>query len=69
LYVTGATIADGRLYALDAAFGTLLTIDPAARAVVGALAIPGLDRPVGLAIKGRDIYIASPSGDIAIVAR
>jgi disulfide bond formation protein DsbB len=68
-YVTGATIDDGRLYAISAAFSTLLTIDLAAHAVVAAHAIPGLDRPVGLAIKGNDFYIAGEGGALAIVPR
>ena len=39
-YVTGATIGGGRMYAISAAFNTLLTIDLATRAVVAARAIP-----------------------------
>ncbi len=51
-YVSGAAFHEGRLYAISAAFGTLLTIDPQARTVVAAHSIPGLERPVGLAIRG-----------------
>ncbi len=68
LYVTGATIAGGRMYALSAAYGTLLTIDLGTHAVVAAHAIPGLVRPTGIAVKGTDLFIASEGGTIAIVA-
>ena len=36
LYVTGAAVADGKLFAISAAHGVLLTIDPVARTVVAA---------------------------------
>jgi disulfide bond formation protein DsbB len=66
-YVSGAAFADGRLYAISAAFGTLLTIDPQARTVVGAHSIPGLERPVGIAIKGSEIFIVNADGGITVV--
>jgi disulfide bond formation protein DsbB len=69
LYVTGATVADGRLYALSAAFGTLLTIDPPTRTIVAAHAIPGLVRPTGIAAKGSDLYIVGEDGTLNVVAR
>ena len=68
-YVTGATILDGRLYAISAAYDTLLVIDLASHRIVSAYAIPGLDRPVGLTIKGGDFYIAGSGGALAVVAR
>ncbi len=69
LYVTGATVADGRLYAISAAFSTLVAIDLSTRSVVAAYAIPGLERPTGLAIKGGDFYIACEDGTVAVVGR
>lgn len=69
LYVTGTAVADGRLYALSAAYSTLLTIDLASRAVVAAQAIPGLVRPTGLAVRGDDFYIVNDAGTLAIVGR
>jgi disulfide bond formation protein DsbB len=69
LYVTGATVADGRLYAISAAYSTLVTIDLAARRVIAAHAIPGLARPTGLAIKGNDLYIVGEDGIVSIVGR
>lgn len=69
LTVTGATVVDGRLLALSAAYGTLLTIDLGKRQVVAAHAIPGLTRPTGIAIKGGDLYIVDDGGMLTVVAR
>ncbi len=69
LYVTGTAIDAGRLYALSAAYGTLLTIDLTSHAVVGAHAIAGLQRPTGLAIKGDSFYIPCEDGRVVVVAR
>jgi hypothetical protein len=66
-YVSGAAFAGGRIYAISAAFGTLLIIDPQARTVVSAHAIPGLERPVGLAIKGSEAFIVDAGGGLTIV--
>ena len=69
LYVTGATAADGRLYAISAAYGLLLTIDLASHALVAAYAVPGADRPTGLALKGEALYIVDEGGAVSVVAR
>jgi disulfide bond formation protein DsbB len=69
LVVTGAAVADGKLFALSAAYGTLLTIDLARRQVVAAHAIAGLMRPSGLAIKGSDFYVVDEAGLVTVVAR
>jgi len=66
-YATGAAFDGGRLYLISAAFGTLLTIDPQSRSVVAAHTIPGLVRPVGLAIKGREAFIVSADGAMSVV--
>jgi disulfide bond formation protein DsbB len=66
-YATGAAVDGGRLYVVSAAFGTLLTIDPQARTVVAAHTIPGLTRPVGLAVRGREAFIVSDNGTITVV--
>ena len=66
-YVSGAAFAGGRLYAISAAFGTLLAIDPQARSVVSAHAIPGLERPVGLAIRGAEAFIIDAAGALTVV--
>ncbi len=69
LYVTGATIAEGRMYAIGATYGTLLTIDLAGHAVISAYTIPGLARPAGIALKGSDFYIAGEGGEVFLVAK
>jgi disulfide bond formation protein DsbB len=63
-YVTGAAVADGRLYALSAAYNTLLAIDLAKRSVVAAYAVPGIARPVGLAVKGHQFVVLGESGAV-----
>ncbi|MGA2260291.1 MAG: disulfide bond formation protein B [Acidobacteriota bacterium] len=69
LYITGAAVADGRMYAISAAYGTLVTIDLAARSVVAAHAVPGLARPTGLAIRGGDIYIVGEGGEVFVIEK
>ena len=67
--VTGAVVEEGLLYAVSAAYSTLLVIDLASKTVVGAHAIPGIDQPVGLAVRGTELLIAQADGRIAVVAR
>jgi disulfide bond formation protein DsbB len=67
--VTGAAIADGRMYAISAAYNTLLTVDLATRAVVAARAVPGLSKPTGIAVKGDTLYIVGEGGEVWVVAR
>jgi disulfide bond formation protein DsbB len=69
LYVTGAAVAEGKMYAISAAFNTLVTIDLAGRSVVAAHGIAGLARPVGLAIRGNDLYIAGEGGEVFLVEK
>jgi disulfide bond formation protein DsbB len=69
LAITGAAVADGQLFALSAAYGALLTIDLATRQVVAAHTIPGLIRPVGIAVKGGDLYIVDEAGNLTVVSR
>jgi hypothetical protein len=68
-YVTGAAVSGGRMYAISAAFNTLLTVDLDKHTVVGAHAIPGLSHPTGLAIRGDDIYMVDAGGTLSIVAK
>lgn len=67
--VTGAAAAGGRLYAISAAYSTLLVIDLESKAVTGAYAVPGLAEPVGLAVHGAALLIAQVDGRVAVVAR
>jgi disulfide bond formation protein DsbB len=66
-YVSAATVANGFLYAVSAAHGTLLTIDLAAHAVVDAHTIPGLAQPVGLARRGDQLYILCRDSGVFVV--
>jgi disulfide bond formation protein DsbB len=67
--VTGATVAGGKLYAISAAYSTLLVIDLQAKTVIAAYAIPGLAHPVGLAARAGDLLVAQADGRIAVLAR
>ncbi len=67
LYVTGAAFHAGRIYALSAASSTLVAIDPVTRTVTAAWSLPRLDRPVGIAIKGAEIYVLGTTGLVSIV--
>lgn len=69
LYVTGAAIADGRMYAISAAFATLVTIDLRAHSVVAAYTIRNLVRPTGIALRGSNLYIVGDAGDLFVVER
>jgi hypothetical protein len=68
-YVTGATMADGQLYALSAAYSTLLVIDPVSRRLAAAFALPPLERPVGLAARGPDLYVLESDGTVVVIPR
>ena len=67
--VTGAVVEEGRLYAISAAYSTLLVIDLAAKTVVDAWGVPGLSQPVGVASRGDELLIAQADGRVAVVAR
>jgi disulfide bond formation protein DsbB len=68
-YVTGAAVAAGRMYAISAAYSTLLTIDLATRTIVAARAVPGLVRPAGVAVRGDDLFIVGEGGKVWVVRR
>jgi hypothetical protein len=67
--VTGAAVADGRLYAISAAYSTLLVVDLTAKTVQAAFAVPGLQRPVGVAVRGPQLLVAQADGKVAVLAR
>jgi len=69
LYITGAAVADGKLYAISAAHGVLLAVDLASHTVVAAWRVAGLERPVGLAIRGGEFYVADADGSIRVAER
>jgi len=67
--VTGATVADGRLYAVSAAYSTLLVINLRDKTVQAAYVVPGLEHPVGLAVRGSQLLVAQADGRIAVLER
>ena len=67
--MTGAAIDGRRLYAISAAFSTLLTIDLDRHTVVAAHAVPGIAKPVGIAVKGGELYILGENGTVWVVGR
>ena len=67
--VTGAAVADGLLYAVSAAYSTLLVIDLRHQMVREAYAVPGLEHPVGLAVRGSRLLVALADGRVAVVER
>jgi disulfide bond formation protein DsbB len=67
--VTGAAVADGLLYAISAAYSTLLVIDLQMKAVAAAYAVPGLAQPAGLAVRGSQLLVAQADGRIAVLER
>ena len=67
--VTGATVIDGRLYVISAAYSTLMVVDLESESVTAAYAVPGLEAPVGLAVHGRALWIAQSDGRVAVVGR
>ncbi len=67
--VTGAAVADGMLYAVSAAYSAVLVVDLAARTVVEAHSVPGIEQPVGIALRGDEWLIAQADGRVAVVTR
>jgi disulfide bond formation protein DsbB len=67
--VTGTVVVDGTLYAVSAAYSTLLVIDLDTRTVTAAYAVPGIERPVGLASRGSELLVAQADGRIAVIDR
>jgi disulfide bond formation protein DsbB len=65
-FVTGATVLDGRLYALSTAYSTLLTIDLAKKAVTAAYVLQGLNRPVGIAFRKDQLYVLGDGGALSL---
>jgi hypothetical protein len=67
--VTGTVVVDGLLYALSAAFSTLLVVDLDGKDVIAAYAVPGIEQPVGLAARGAQLLVAQADGRIAVIDR
>ena len=67
--VTGATVADGKLYAFSAAYSTLLVIDLQLRSVIAAYAVPGITKPVALASREQQLLVTQADNRIAVLDR
>ncbi|MBW7932311.1 MAG: disulfide bond formation protein B [Gemmatimonadaceae bacterium] len=67
--ITGATVADGRLYAISAAYRTLLVMELDTHRVLAAFAVPNLPTPVGLAARGTDLLVLGADGSVTSLAR
>lgn len=66
-FVVAATVVGGRMYALSAAYSTILVIDLAARTVVEAYTVAGIEHPVGIAAKGDALYLLDRGGNVTVV--
>ncbi len=67
--VTGAVVADGLLYAVSAAYSTLLVVNLRDRTLRAAYAVPGLTHPTGLAARGSQLLVAQADGRVAVLER
>jgi len=67
--VTGAAVADGRLYAISAAYSTLLVIDLERKEIQAAYGLTGLEDPVGLVVRDTQLLVAQADGRVAVVER
>jgi hypothetical protein len=68
LYVSGVTLDGGRLLGVSAAYGTIVAIHPATHTVSEAFTIFGLERPVGLAVRKGELYVAGEDGRVWVAA-
>ena len=68
-YVTGLSAEAGRLWAVSAAFSTLLALDAASHEVTGAWQLDGVVAPVGLAVTGQELLVADVDGRVAVFAK
>jgi hypothetical protein len=67
--VTGAVVGDGLLYAISAAYSTLLIIDLQEKIVRGAYTVDGIEQPVGLAARDAQLLVAQADGRVAVIDR
>ena len=67
--VTGAVAVDGTLYAISAAYSTLLAIDLQTKMVTEAYAVAGIAQPVGVAVRGPELLVAQADGRVAVIER
>jgi Disulfide bond formation protein DsbB len=67
--VTGAAVQDSMLYAISAAYSTLLVMDLGSHVIRAAYAVAGLHQPTGLAVRGAELLVAERDGRIATLPR
>jgi len=67
--IAGTVVADGVLYGFSAAFSTLLAIDLQTKTIAAAYAVPGIEHPVGLALRGSQLLVAQADGRVAVIER
>ncbi len=67
--VTGAAVAEGTLYAISAAYSTLLVLDLPSRSITAAYALPGIQQPVGIGVRGGRLLVAQADGRVAVFER
>jgi hypothetical protein len=68
-YVTGITVDGPLLYAVSAAYRTLLVFDLRRRELVAAHGLEGPERPTGLALRSDELYVVNADGDVLVVER
>jgi disulfide bond formation protein DsbB len=68
-YVTGIAVEGNRLYAVSAAFRTLVIFDLDRGELVAAHGLEGPEEPTGLALQGSELYVVNGSGDVVVVER
>ena len=62
-------VDEGRLYAVSAAYSTLLVFDLGNQELAGAFGLPGPERPSGLALRGDEVIVAGADGEVVIAER
>jgi disulfide bond formation protein DsbB len=67
--VTGAVVDSGLLYAISAAYSTLLVVDLAAGTLRAAYAVPGLREPTALALRGTELLVGQQDGCLTATQR
>ena len=65
-YVTGVALDGGRLYAVSAAYSTLLVFDLGPQELVAAYGLDGPERPIGLALRSDELYVVNADGDVLV---
>jgi hypothetical protein len=68
-YVTGIAVDDGRMYAVSAAWTTLLVFDLSRGELVAAFGLEGPERPTGLALRGTELFVVNAAGEVVVVEK